>query len=69
MRIVTIDLQTELRLDGDPTVFLKLCSWRRSRQVMIRVRRTLSATEMAKYGIPKLTATPENKLESGLEIL
>jgi len=36
---------------------------------MINVRRTLSATDMVKYGSPKLTVTPENKLESGLEVL
>ena len=35
---------------------------------MIRVKRMLSATEMVKYGSPKLTVMPENKLESGLEV-
>jgi len=36
---------------------------------MISVKRTLSATEMVKYGSPKLTVIPENKLDSGLEVL
>lgn len=66
--MVITDLYSPVLLFGSPMAFRIFLRWRRTLATIMSVRRTLSDTEIEKYGMPMLAAREFHML-TGCEVL